>query len=48
MLYFSKVLGLTLVVAIVLAATSTWQLTAQTLPVDDDDLAGVVTGPSGP
>jgi hypothetical protein len=41
------VLGVTLLLAAFLA-TSAWQLTAQTLTADDDDLAGVVTGPNGP
>ena len=48
MLRFGTVLGVTLVLAASLAVMSAWQLTAQTLPDDDDDLAGVVSGPNGP
>jgi hypothetical protein len=44
---FGTVLGVTLFLAASLAV-SAWQLTAQTIPIDNDDLAGVVTGPNGP
>ena len=44
---FARVLGVAVFLAASLAV-SAWQLTAQTLAIDDDDLAGVVTSRSGP
>jgi len=49
--YFGKAIGVAALLAAFVAAISAWQVmgqSGQTVPVDADDLAGVVTGPNGP
>ncbi len=49
--YFGKAIGVAAFLAAFVAAISAWQVmgqSGQTVPVDADDLGGVVTGPNGP
>jgi hypothetical protein len=48
MSYFGKAFGVTMFLVASLVGVSAWQLTAQTLTVDDNDLVGTVTGRNGP
>ncbi|MBI4541141.1 MAG: carboxypeptidase regulatory-like domain-containing protein [Gemmatimonadetes bacterium] len=47
-LYFGMAVGCAALLAAPLARMNACQLTGQTVPIDDDDLGGVVTGPNGP